>query len=85
MAARVSAAEAVDAAASALGDAYRKLTCRQCADPMSIPDDLRLPAGFLQRDLRKMISHALHKASDVGQIGDQPLPGAAAPDIRIDL
>lgn len=80
--ARKAAAQAVDAAAAALGDAYRKLKAGNALVQMSIPDGLRLPAGWMQRDLRKMISHALHKASDVGQIGDQPLPGAAAPDIR---
>ncbi len=81
MEARKAAAADIDAAVTSLADAYFRLKAGTQLVQMTIPDGLQLPRGYVGRDLKKLIAHALHKASRVAAIGDEGLPGAAAPSI----
>jgi hypothetical protein len=80
--ARQTAAADLDAAVTALGDAYFRLRAGSQLVPASIPEGLRLPQGYLGRDLKKMCAHLFQKASAVSSIGDVTLPGAVSPDHR---
>jgi hypothetical protein len=78
--ARAVAASDLDDAVAKLADAFFRLRAGSQLIPAMVPEGLRLPQGFLARDLKKMLSHLLHRASAVSSIGDVTLPGAQSPD-----
>jgi hypothetical protein len=78
--ARAVAASDLDDAVAKLADAYFRLRAGSQLVSATVPEGLRLPQGYLGRDLKKMCAHLLHKASAVSSIGDVTLPGAASPN-----
>jgi hypothetical protein len=81
MTARTKAAAAVDSAVTALAEAAERLRAGGLLIESMIPAGLMMPRGYLRKNLRRLIAHALYKGSAVTQIGD-PVLGGAPPNFE---
>jgi hypothetical protein len=82
MAARRKAAQDLDAAIRVLAESFGRLEASTILIESMKPLHCSLPGGYQRRDLRTLVAHVLYKHSDVVNVGDKPLPGAASPDFN---